>query len=163
MAIEYTGLAHVAFFAKDYEKMFDFYVNKLGGMYAYHMTRCCWPEGEPFWPEGTKADDVWLTYICFGNQFIELFNEGYSGSNTYAAHSQAHFALEIGNMICMIERLTREGVKVYEYPEGPELSESIIARPLDSSNCRSCYVRDPEGNWIELVQYTPESYQLVCG
>lgn len=163
MAIEYSGLAHVAFFAKDYDKMFDFYVNKLGGLYAYHMTRNCWPGGEPFWPEGTKPNDVWLTYICFGNQFIELFNEGYSGENAHGKRSQAHFALEIGNMICMVERLKREGVKVYERPDGPELSKPIIEYPLDSSNCRSCFVQDPEGNWVELLQYTPASYQLVCG
>ena len=141
--------------------MYDFYVNKLGGTDAYHMTRNCWPEGEPFWPEGTQPNDVWLTYICFGHQFIELFHEGYNGENVYGTHSHTHFSLEVGNMICMVERLNREGIKVYECPEGPELSRPIIEYPLSECKTRRAYVRDPEGNWVELVQFTPESYQLL--
>lgn len=163
MAIEYLGLAHVAFFAKDYDKMFDFYVNKLGGKYAYHMTRNCWPEGEPFWPEGTKPTDVWLTYICFGDQFIELFNEGYSGDNTFGERSHTHFCLEVGSMLCMIERLKKEGIKVYEYPEGPEIDKPIVEYPLGMCNSRCAFIQDPEGNWIELMQFTPNSMQLTCG
>lgn len=162
MAIEYLGLAHVALFAKDFDKMYDFYVNKLGGLDAYHMTRNCWPEGEPFWPEGTKPNDRWLTYIAFGNQFVELFSEGYDGDNKWGEHSHTHFCLEIGNMICMAKHLESMGVKIYEYPEGPEISKSVIEYPLGMCNSRCFFIQDPEGNWIELMQFTPSSMQLTC-
>ena len=164
MAIEYLGLAHVAFFAKDYDKMFDFYVNKLGGEYAYHMPRNAWPEGEPFWPEGTKADDVWLTYIRFGNQYIELFNEAHKGETKFGGQSHSHIALEIGNLVCMVERLKKLGVTVYNGPEGPVMDKPVLEYPLGMCNSRcAAWVKDPEGNWIELMQFTPASFQLTCG
>lgn len=162
MAIEYTGLAHVAFFAKDFDKMVDFYVQKLGGKYAYHLTRITWPEGRPFWPEGTQADDVWLAYICFGNQFIELFNESYYGDNAFNSHAFCCLTLEVGNLICMIEQLKKAGVKVCDAPEGNELTKSIIEYPLTKCNTRCAYVQDPEGNWVELMQFVPSSMQLTC-
>ena len=162
MAIEYLGLAHVAFFTNDYDSMYDFYVNQLGGRHVFHMTRNCWPEGEPFWPEGTQPNDVWLTYICFGNQFIELFNEGYSGENTFGARSEIHFCLEVGSLLCMVAQLREKGVRVYESPNGPELSKPIIEYPLDACRTRRAYVQDPEGNWIELMQFVPSSLQLTC-
>ena len=68
MAINYTALGHVALRCRDYQKMLDFYVKKLGCEELFHLDN--------------DDGSLWLTYVRTAKgQFVELFPEDYPGDN----------------------------------------------------------------------------------
>lgn len=157
MAIRYAGLAHVAYRCKDFEKMYDFYVNKLGGKDAFHLDFDCLPENK-------GNTNKWLTYVLFGkDQFVELFSEGYDeDGRDYGKRSHAHICLEVGNQVMALQELEKRGVTIYTRPEGPEMPKPYSEWPLGMCGTRCAFVCDPEGNWIEIQQFTNKSMQLLC-
>lgn len=156
MAISYRALAHVAIRARRYDVMYDFYVNKLGGREAFHLNQDCRPEGE-----GNEA--VWLSYIGFGRgQYIEMFNEGYEGDNAFGTASFATVCLQAGNMVLAMKALEAQGIPLYDRPNGGRLRAPFSQYGPDECGALSAYIRDPEGNWIEIMQFKPESLQIVC-
>ena len=156
MAMNYTGLAHIALFCNDFEKMYDFYVNKLGGREVFYLNRDCMPQNKG---DGRR----WLTYVCFGkDQFIELFSDGYKGDNRFGTRSHVHFCLEVGNQVAALTSLEENGITIYRYPEGPEMPKPFSEYPLGMCGTRCAFIHDPEGNWIEIQQFTPKNMQLLC-
>lgn len=149
MAIKYTSLGHVALFCKDYEKMVDFYVNKLHFEEKFHLNK--------------EDGSLWLTYIHAGNgQYLELFPESYDGGNEFRKHSHTHFCFEVGNFARALEALIADGVTVYGGPEEPELKGPFDSKELGMCGSLCAFIRDPEGNWIEIMQFTPKSMQINC-
>jgi catechol 2,3-dioxygenase-like lactoylglutathione lyase family enzyme len=156
MAIRYAGLAHIALRCNNYEKMFEFYVNKLGGRNVFHLNKDCLPEGR-------GDESLWLTYVCFGkNQFIELFSDGYEGDNAFGKRSHVHFCLEVGNQVEALKALDAEGITIYSSPEGSKMPKPYSEYPVGMCGTRCAFICDPEGNWIEIQQFTPNSMQILC-
>ena len=59
--------------------------------------------------------------------------------------------------------LDTKGIKLYN---SPTWQNDLVTDPLDvgKQQCGSLafYIHDPEGNEIEIVQYTADSRQLKC-
>jgi lactoylglutathione lyase len=66
-----------------------------------------------------------------------------SSANTF----YQHFCLEIEGIDAFRDRLMARGVAVTE-----------IAVGMDGS--KQCWIKDPDGNSIELMEYTPVSLQI---
>lgn len=149
MSIMYKELGHIGIFCKDFDRMHDFYTNKLGCREAFRLYK----------PDAS----LWLAYIHVGNsQYIELFPDGYRKDNTFGNRSHTHFCLEVANFQQALETLRKRGVTVYEGPEGRELK--VPGPDKEEGMCGSlcAFIRDPEGNWIEVMQFTPRSMQILC-
>jgi catechol 2,3-dioxygenase-like lactoylglutathione lyase family enzyme len=58
-----------------------------------------------------------------------------------------HFCLEVEGIETLRETLTSRGVAV-----------TAIAVGMDGS--KQCWIKDPDGNSIELMEYTPQSLQI---
>ena len=153
----YRQLAHVAIRCNDFKKMYAFYVDALGGRELFHLNRNRLPGGEGNF-------EHWLTYIVFGkNSYIELFSDPYCGENRCYQHSFVSFCLETGNMELTLMGLEKEGVAVYDSLNGTPLSIPHAQYREDECGTCSVFIKDPEGNWIEIQQYTAHSYQILCG
>ena len=156
MAMHYLALVHVALRCKNYDTMYEFYVGKLGGREIFHLNHDCFPERR-------GNENIWLTYINFGKgQYAELFTDSYRGDNDYATASFGSLCLEVGNMVLALKDFEGKGIPIYSAPGGAELHAPFAQYGPDGCNTLSTYIRDPEGNWIEIQQFTPQSMQLVC-
>lgn len=156
MAINYLGLVHVALRSKNYSTMYDFYVNKLGGREIFHLNQDCRPEGK-------GNENIWLTYICFGKgQYVEMFTDSYEGDNEIGSTSFTSFCLEVGNMTLALKAFEAQGIPIFSAPNGPELIPPFAQYGPDECGTLCAYICDPEGNWIEIQQFLPQSMQIVC-
>ena len=126
-----TGLAHVCFTVSDLEASIDFYGNKLGFSRAFDFIN---QEGKRF--------GVYL-HIS-GRNFIELF-EG-NVDKRAPRQSYAHICLEVDDINNTISNLRAKGIQTSD-------------AKLGSDNSWQSWLSDPDGNRIELHQYTPESKQ----
>ncbi len=128
-----TGLAHVCFTATDLEVSIDFYQSKLGFAHAFDFIN----------DEGKKFG----VYLHIGaRNFIELF-EG-KVDRTVKGYSYRHFCLEVDDIDATASELRNRGVEVTPVKMG-------------SDNSLQAWLSDPDGNRIELHQYTRESKQNV--
>ncbi len=125
------GLAHVCFIVKDLESSITFYRDKLG-----------MAPGFDFIDEKGKRFGVYLH--VGGRSFLELF----AGQPEPAAKQQAykHLCLEVDDLLATVTTLRGRGVEVSE----PKLG---------SDHSWQAWIADPDGNRMELHQYTPQSKQ----
>lgn len=149
MSIQYVQLAHAAFLCKDVDIMYKFYTEVLGLEYAFTLN---YDDGKP-----------WLTYLKTpSGQFIELFYKGYECENKTKERSFHHFCLEVDDMPAVLQKLKDRGIEVFSGP--PDLGRRMpIPNPdHQPGKCGSycAFIRDPEGNDIEIQQFTPDSLQL---
>jgi catechol 2,3-dioxygenase-like lactoylglutathione lyase family enzyme len=126
-----TGLAHVCFTASDLDASVAFYCDQLGLTHAFDFTN---ERGERF--------GVYLS--VGGRNFIELF----AGELGDRAPGQAyrHLCLEVDDLEATVEALRGAGVEVSDPKLGSDASWQA-------------WLSDPDGNRIELHQYTSESQQ----
>ncbi|NGP45075.1 VOC family protein [Bacillaceae bacterium SIJ1] len=131
------GIAHTAYTVKDMEASLDFYCDKLGFTKLFELQ--------------DEHQQPWIVYlkICEG-QFIELF---YGGEKSPALDQKTigynHLCLEVENMTSFARELKSKGVSL----------DVEVKQGLDKN--RQCWVRDPDGNRIEFMQYHPESPQMT--
>lgn len=124
------GFAHVCFIATDLEKTIGFYVNKVGCGHAFDFKR---DTGERF--------GVYLQ--VGGRQFIEIFK----GDVVMPAQgSFRHICLEVDDIEGTAKAMRSKGVEVSDVKMG-------------SDNSWQAWLADPDGNVIELHEYTPKSKQ----
>jgi catechol 2,3-dioxygenase-like lactoylglutathione lyase family enzyme len=126
-----TGLAHVCFTASDLARSEAFYRDALGLAHAFDFTN---DKGEKF--------GVYLH--AGGRTFLELFQ----GKVDPPAQGQAyrHICLEVDDLAATVAALRERGVDVTD----PKLG---------SDQSWQAWLADPDGNRIELHQYTPRSWQ----
>ena len=147
---------HVSFFTDQMDVMRDFYENKLG-LKTKIVTRARLYEGlnRGAYSEVAKIDPdrIIIVYIEIApGQFIELFpkNEGQKEHDHWNERlGYSHFALLVDDIEATKEQLIAAGV---------ELDTPLSKGP---SNTFQMWVHDPDGNKFEIMQYTPESFQLV--
>ena len=125
------AIAHVCFTVSNLDASVAFYVEKLGFTPAFDFVR---DDGERFG-----------AYLRIGNRtFLELF----TGEVAPPADGQSyrHFCLEVDDLPATVAELRGRAVEVTD----PKLG---------SDRSWQSWLTDPDGNRIELHQYTPESRQ----
>jgi len=146
MAIKYTGIGHVALRSKDFPKELSFYQDTLGLRKAFDLI--------------DDNDEVWITYLRVAKgQYIEIFpgvescpNDNYKGDNAKPQRSHFH--------CCFVTPDRHKAIHDLEGNKGIPVGRT----PDDTVGlCRSyCqFITDPEGNEWELMEFTPESLQIV--
>ncbi|MBA4388418.1 MAG: lactoylglutathione lyase [Verrucomicrobia bacterium] len=124
-------IAHVCLVAKDMVKSIDFYENKLKLKRKFSFRK------------GPKLIGV---YISVGpDNFIEIFqNEKNNPVNT----GITHFCLETADIDAAIRELTAAGVE-------------CSPKKLGCDQAYQTWIKDPDGNKIELHQYMKNCAQLT--
>jgi len=136
-------LAHVCFFTDNAEGMIAFYQEALGFPIAFVM------KGDDGIPFGWYLE-------CGHETFIEIFDQRGAvkqwGGEVVAlkATSSAqyrHFCFESVDLQSARAELLKKGVEVTEIIKGMD-------------NSYQCWIKDADGNDIELMQYTEDSLQF---
>ena len=137
-----TQLAHINLFSDRPEDMIDFYVQKLGLKIAFTLDN---DGGEPF---------GWYVE-CGKMSFIEIFDQvgavrqwGGKVETLQSGSKFRHVCFEVKDLEGYRDVLVRKGV-------------IITAITVGMDNSKQAWVKDPDGNDIELMEYTPTSFQ-VC-
>jgi catechol 2,3-dioxygenase-like lactoylglutathione lyase family enzyme len=135
-------LAHLNFFTNDLSKIIDFYVNKLGMQVKFTLNN---KEGVPF---GYYFECGNSTFLEFFDQNLAVQEWGGKVDVLTAGTRYKHFCLEVTGLDAYCEKLRDKGVAVTEITTGMD-------------NSRQAWVTDPNGNAIELMEYSPISLQLA--
>jgi catechol 2,3-dioxygenase-like lactoylglutathione lyase family enzyme len=135
-------LAHLNFLTNDLDKIADFYVNKLGMKVAFTLDN---KEGKPFG----------YYFACGDTTFLEFFDQamaaevwGGTVDELRIGTRYRHFCLEVTGLKEFCKSLQSKGIQVSE-----------IKMEMDHSF--QAWIADPDGNAIELMEYTPASLQLT--
>ena len=146
-----TGIGHVGIQCNDFAKTFDFYTKGLGGEKAFELIN---DDGVPY-----------ITYIAIpGGQFVELFHMNYTGDNKPQKCSFVHICLEVEDFAKAVRQLQANGVKVTTGGAGSQLLEEPFEKRTPGQCGSLCaFVTDPEGNDVELMQFTENSKQIKGG
>ena len=135
-------LAHLNFVTNDLSRIIDFYVNKLGMSVMFTLDN---QRGEPFG----------YYFGCGSTTFLEFFDQtmaaevwGGKVEELTAGTQYRHFCLEVAGLEAYCQTLKSRGVQVTDISMG--MDHSLQA-----------WVSDPDGNAIELMEYTPASLQLT--
>lgn len=126
-----TGIAHVCFTVNDLDASVAYYTEGLGLTVAFDFVN--------------DAGERFGVYLQAGRRtFIELF----VGEVDPPAKGQGygHFCLEVDDLEATVAGLRGRGIDVSD----PKLG---------SDHSWQAWLTDPDGNRIELHQYTPESKQ----
>ena len=125
------GIAHACYTVRDLDAAIAFYCNRLGLKPAFDFIN---DKGERFG-----------VYIHAGQRnFIELF-KGELGAPA-KGQSYRHLCLEVDDLAATVAELRARGVQTTDAKLGGDQSWQA-------------WITDPDGNRIELHQYTPESQQ----
>ncbi|KUP25914.1 VOC family protein [Paenibacillus sp. DMB5] len=153
--MEFKSIMHVSFFTDQMEVVRDFYENKLGlkpkmivrfGAYKGSNNPMFSKKAE------THPDDICIIYFEIApGQFIEFFpkmgDQGPHGKwNQNLGYT--HFGLLVDDIFKTKEELLAAGIS---------LDNDISKGP---SETYQMWVHDPDGNKIEIMQYTENSMQL---
>lgn len=129
-----NSIAHVAIRVKDIDATLDFYSNRLGFAEMLRLDR----DGR-----------LWLIYLRItDDQYLEIFHEG---EGERAAESEAvgfnHMCLSVPDIDQTVAELAAAGV--------------ALTRPkvLGVDGNWQCWIEDPEGHRIELMQMAENSMQ----
>jgi lactoylglutathione lyase len=127
-----TDLGHTAFAAHDLEASLAFY-EKLGLRESFRLHR----------PDGS----LMLVYLHIaGDRFLELFPQG-PQPDANRTQSFRHICLLTDDLTGLVQRLRQQGIAI----------EQEMKVGLDHN--LQAWIRDPDGNAIELMQLVEESPQ----
>jgi catechol 2,3-dioxygenase-like lactoylglutathione lyase family enzyme len=126
-----TGLAHACFTVSDLERSIRFYRDGLGLAPAFDFT-----------DENGRRYGLYLH--LGGRNFIELF-VGQLGERA-EKQSFRHICLEVDDIESTVRALRERGIEVSDAKLGGDQSYQA-------------WITDPDGNRMELHQYTPASWQ----
>ena len=135
------SLGHVGLDISDLAPALHFYVDQLGLREAFRLKR---PDGTP-----------WLIYlrVADSNTFIELF-PGSKKPSAAAASSSNHLGLFVKDLEATLHALKDRG-----YPLPADAFEK--AAKVQADNTLLYFIKDPDGNKIELSQLRPDSLQVT--
>lgn len=153
--MEFKSLMHVSFFTDQLDVIRDFYENKLGmevkmlvrnKRYAGQTNRE-WGHRAETAPEGICI----LYFEIAPQQFIEFFPKG-DGQGEHIVANQnlgySHFSLLVEDIYKAREELIALGIAI----------DSDISK--GKSETYQMWIHDPDGNKIEIMQFTENSEQL---
>ena len=152
------GISHVAYTVRDFEKSVDFYCSVLEFEKAFEIKV---DEGlkemVPDHPALAYMGKAVIAYLKAPNgDFIELFRplpnvDLTGGGPNYDGMGYSHLSLVVDNLKEFAEVLQSKGVTL----------DSDISKGPD--NTYTLWIKDPDGNRIELMEYTKESWQVIYG
>lgn len=149
MSIKYTQIGHPAILCNKFAETLEFYTKKLGFKEAFTLYH---EDGSP-----------WLTYVQIRTgEFVELFHTTYTSPNKTKERSYHHFCIEVDDMAATLARLQEHGIEVFNGPVDGGNKMTIPNPDHAPGMCGTlcAFIRDPEGNDIELQEYTEKSMQL---
>jgi lactoylglutathione lyase len=127
-----TDLGHIAFAAYDLEISLAFYA-KLGLREAF--------------PLHNEDGSLMLVYLhAAGDRFIEVFPNG-PVPDTNRRASFMHICLVVDDLLATVENIRKSGVAIEQEPK------------IGLDHNRQAWIRDPDGNPIELMQLVETSPQ----
>jgi lactoylglutathione lyase len=133
-----SSIGHVAIRIKDVERTLDFYVNKLGFQEMMRMDR----EGR-----------LWIIYLRItDDQFLEIFPDG-TGERAPERETVGynHMCLTVPDIFQTERELNAAGVTI---------TREVLKHPAD--NNWQCWIEDPDGHRIELMQMGEDSAQAAA-
>lgn len=151
-------IGHVSFKVRDMKASQEFYINNLGFRKCFEIKRN--PEGgEPTPKEVVRDsetydnDKLWITYIqAAERQFIELFTMDKGDSDALGKENgigYLHLALIVEDIHAFREEIASRGTIIDIEPK------------MGMDGTWQMWIRDPDGNKIECMQYTEKSAQLL--
>jgi lactoylglutathione lyase len=130
-----VDLGHPAFACHDLDASLAFYA-KMGIEESFRLLR--------------DDGSVMLVYLhVAGDRFIEVFPGGPSPEERPEKQSFMHICLSVDDLNATVESLREQGVAIDTEP----------TMGLDFN--MQAWIADPDGNKIELMQYSPESPQVA--
>ena len=98
----------------------------------------------------------WLTYMSWSeDSFIELFSipsaRGQRVPNPQKDLNYTHFSLEVSDIKLFHQQIRNRGGAAYIDTEPP----------LGVDHTWQMWMHDPDGNPFEVMEYTPQSYQIT--
>lgn len=130
-----VDLGHPAFICEDIEATLDFY-RKLGIHEAFRLLH--------------DDGSLFLIYLHVAeDRFIEVFPNGPSANERAGKQSFMHICLAVDDIETFVEQIRNDGIVIDVEPK-MGLDFNIQA-----------WITDPDGNKIELMQYSPESPQIA--
>jgi catechol 2,3-dioxygenase-like lactoylglutathione lyase family enzyme len=140
-----TGLAHTAFLVSDLARSRRFYESALGFTHAFDFK--------------LDTGEVIAHYLHIsGRCFIELFK----GQVEPPAKRQSyhHFCLEVDDIQATVRTLRERGVEVGTVALDKDNTWQVVPGEvtLGVDHTWQAWLTDPDGNRIELHQYTPQSW-----
>ena len=155
MGHNWKGLFHTSLYVNDIEASLDFY-QKMGCKLCFEMKN----EGEG-WNYYLKVADGQYMELQAVKRAMPFWHP--EESKHYMDQSIWHFSFETDNMVQMIEDLKAAGIKITQHPapDSPEVT-CMADVPLAADGCFACWVKDPDGNPIELMEQTKHSMQRLA-
>jgi lactoylglutathione lyase len=136
-----TQLAHLNFFSDKPAEMVDFYVHKLGLKIAFTLDS---EKGEPF---GWYIECGKMTFIEIFDQAGAVRQWGGNIGTLQPGNKYKHLCFEVKDLEEYRNILVGKGVTI-----------SPITVGMDNS--KQAWIKDPDENDIELMEYTPTSFQV---
>jgi lactoylglutathione lyase len=130
-----TGIGHLALTVKDMKKSEDFYCRVLGFKKVFEFKRPA--TGAP-----------WIVYLHLDKlQFVELFYNA-TTDNPWNSSLRGfnHICFEVDDIHKTAEQIEKAGYKLDEQPSFEDLDKNW-----------QCWLTDPDGVRIELMQITQDS------
>ena len=151
----FKGLFHTSLYVNDIEASIDFY-QKMGLKLAFEIQN----EGQG-WNYYMKIADGQYMELQAVKRPMPFWHP--EESKHYPDQSIWHFSFETDNMVEMIEELRANGIRIFQHPapDSPEVF-SIADVPLAPDGCWACWVKDPDGNPIELMEQSKHSLQRLA-
>jgi catechol 2,3-dioxygenase-like lactoylglutathione lyase family enzyme len=153
-----TGFSHVAFNVADMDRSLGFYCGALGLEKAFEiLIPLDIAKKFPGHPVVALAGKPGIAYLKIGNgAFLELFypkpdTDLSSGGPNFESIGYVHLSLLVDDVHAAADRLKGLGIAL----------DSDIS--LGPDHTWQFWIKDPDGNRIELMQYTERSLQVTDG
>ena len=134
-------LAHLCFYTDHLSQMVHFYRDGLGMQVKFTL-------------DDDAGQVMGYYFACGDSTFLEIFDQvlavrqwGGQVQTLALSGSYKHFCLEVTGLDELKSALEKQGIQV-----------SGITMGMDNS--RQAWIADPDGNAIELMEYTYQSLQL---
>lgn len=140
------SMGHVAFAVTDLDRSLDFYCNKLGFKKGFALLH--------------ENGDVWLQYVEFApHEYLELFPE--TSVKQYDDAGFKHMAIMVDDIRELMVHLKAQGLALYDGPVKSLEANDPLEIPITAPcNSYTGWLADPDGNFIEFMQFTPDSLHL---
>ncbi|MBO4919733.1 MAG: VOC family protein [Erysipelotrichaceae bacterium] len=151
----FQSIMHVTFFAEDLNRSIRFY-EKLGGkvkMAVKYKAYLDQPESSFYQKALETPEDYCIVYVEIApGQFVELYPKGEEQKEHIVFNRDtgySHFAVVVDDIFKARDYLTEQGIPI------------LIEPKIGNSRTWQLWIADPDDNRIEVMQYTPESFQLT--
>ena len=151
----FKSLMHASFYCEDIDVIYDFYVNKLEAKPKMLIRNRAYADkpGHIFYKQAIEnPDGLCIVYFELApGQFVEFFpkmegQKQHTGFNEHVGYS--HIGILVEDIFETKKKLEARGL---------EFTEPKIG----NSHTWQMWTHDPEGNYMEFMQYTDESFQIV--